>query len=294
MLEYSKSYDVIIIGAGHAGCEAALACARLGCETLLLTINLDAIAHMPCNPAVGGPAKSQLVREIDALGGQMGINTDKTYLQMKMLNTAKGPAVHSLRAQSDKMLYHIEMKHTLENQERLDIKQAMVDEIVKSQNSVEGVIISTGTFYRSKCVVVTTGTYMNGVIHIGMKHSEAGCAGQFPSKKLSSSLINIGLSLGRLKTGTTPRLDARTVDYSKMIIQPGDTPPKYFSFIWEYKDYGLTVPENTAFDLPQVPCYLTHTNVKTHELIRANLDRSPMFPGKIEGTGPRYCPSIED
>jgi len=291
---YTKIYDVIVIGAGHAGCEAALASARLGCKTLLLTMNLDTIAVMPCNPAVGGPAKSQLVREIDALGGQIGINTDKTFLQMKMLNTAKGPAVRSLRAQSDKKLYHVEMKRTLENQEGLDIKQAVVDEILVSGRHVEGIRTKLNMIYLAPAIVVAAGTFLNGIIHVGMEHMEAGRAGEFPAKGLSESLSKIGLRLGRLKTGTTPRLDRRTIDFSKMEVQPGDEPPKMFSFIWEYGHYGLDIPRNKQEDIPQVDCFLTHTNPETHKIIKANLDRSPLFTGKIKGTGPRYCPSIED
>lgn len=292
--QYTKIYDVIVVGAGHAGCEAALASARLGCKTLLLTMNLDTIAVMPCNPAVGGPAKSQLVREIDALGGQIGINTDKTFLQMKMLNTAKGPAVQSLRAQSDKKLYHIEMKRTLEAQEDLDIKQAVVDELLVSEGHVEGIRTKLNMIYLAPAIVVAAGTFLNGIIHVGMEHMEAGRAGEFPAKGLSESLSKVGLRLGRLKTGTTPRLDRRTIDFSKMEVQPGDEPPKMFSFIWEYGQYGLDIPKNAQKDIPQVDCFLTHTNTETHKIIKANLDRSPLFTGKIKGTGPRYCPSIED
>lgn len=291
---YGKQYDVIVIGAGHAGCEAALAAARLGCETLLLTMNLDTIANMPCNPAVGGPAKSQLVREVDALGGEIGINTDKTFLQMKMLNTAKGPAVQSLRAQSDKKLYHIEMKKTLENQPNLDIKQAIVDEILVSRGQAEGVRTKLNVIYLSKTVIVATGTFLNGIIHVGLEHMEAGRAGEFPAKGLSESLLKLGLRLGRLKTGTTPRLDARTIDFSKMEVQPGDNPPQMFSFVWEYNKYGLNYGENPQLKLKQLDCYLTYTNEETHKIILANLDRSPLYTGKIKGIGPRYCPSIED
>lgn len=292
--EYAKKYDVIVIGAGHAGCEAALAAARLGCETLLLTMNLDTIANMPCNPAVGGPAKSQLVREIDALGGEIGINTDKTFLQMKTLNMAKGPAVQSLRAQSDKKLYHIEMKKTLENQPHLDIKQGIVEEILGTPAGVEGVRTKLNMVFSGKTVVLASGTFLNGIIHVGMEHMEAGRAGEFPAKGLSENLAKLGLRLGRLKTGTTPRLDARTIDFSKMEIQPGEEPPQMFSFVWEYNGYGLDYGDNPQAQLKQLDCYLTHTNEEAHRIIKANLDRSPLFSGKIKGVGPRYCPSIED
>ncbi len=292
---YPKEYDVIIVGAGHAGCEAALASARIGCKTLLLTMNCDTIALMSCNPAVGGPAKSQLVSEIDALGGEMGINTDKTYLQMKMLNTTKGPAVQSLRAQSDKRLYNTMMKKTVEDQDNLGLKQDMVEEIiVDKRDIVEGVRTKLGMIYNAGSVVICTGTFLNGMIHVGLKTMEAGRAGEFPAKGFSENLRKIGLKLGRLKTGTTPRLDRRTINFSKMTIQPGDEPPRFFSFIWEYGELGMKIPENPQAKLEQVPCHLTYTNKKTHELILANLDRSPLYQGKIKGIGPRYCPSIED
>ncbi|MFA5928079.1 MAG: tRNA uridine-5-carboxymethylaminomethyl(34) synthesis enzyme MnmG [Candidatus Margulisiibacteriota bacterium] len=280
---YPKKYDVIVIGAGHAGCEAALASARLGCTTLCLTMNLDTIGHMPCNPAIGGPAKSHIVKEIDALGGQMGIATDRTYLQMKMLNKSRGPAVWSLRAQSDKKQYHIEMKSTLEAQENLELKQAMIDEIVIDKGRVCGVKTNLGVTYGCKAVVITTGTYLQGKIHVGMKSMKAGVMGQFPADELPGSLRKAGIKLGRLKTGTTPRLDSRTVNFKKMTIQPGDEPPSFFSFA------DIERPS-----LKQLPCWLTFTNAKTHKLIRDNLDRSPLFQKVIEGTGPRYCPSIED
>lgn len=301
---YPKEYDVIVIGAGHAGIEAALAAARLGCQTLLLTMNVDTIAFMSCNPAMGGPAKSQLIRETDALGGQIGISTDLTFLQMKMLNTNKGPAVHALRAQSDRKQYHRLMKKILEEQENLDLKQGMVEEIMvtsnpstplgTSQKRVTGVKTKLETVYQGKTIVVTTGTFLKGIIHTGMVHTESGRAGEFPANGLSKSLASLGLRLGRLKTGTPARLNKRSIDFSKMRIQPGDEKHPLFSFIWEYSQYGLEVPDNPQLDLPQVPCHLTWTNKKTHKIIMDNLDRSPLFAGKIKGTGPRYCPSIED
>ncbi len=292
---HPKEYDVIVIGAGHAGIEAALAAARLGCQTLLLTMNIDTIAFMSCNPAMGGPAKSQLIREVDALGGQIGISTDLTFLQMKMLNTQKGPAVQALRAQSDRKQYHRVMKRILEEQENLDLKQGLVEEIlVTSANRVMGVKTKLDIAYHGKTVVVTTGTFLKGVIHTGMVHMECGRAGEFAAQGLSGSLASLGLRLGRLKTGTPARLNKRSMDFSKMQTQPGDEPPRLFSFTWEYKQYGLGVPENPQVELPQVPCHLTWTNKKTHEIVRANLDRSPLFSGKIKGIGPRYCPSIED
>jgi tRNA uridine 5-carboxymethylaminomethyl modification enzyme len=296
---YPKEYDVIVIGAGHAGIEAALAAARLGCQTLLLTMNIDTIAFMSCNPAMGGPAKSQLIREVDALGGHIGISTDLTFLQMKMLNTNKGPAVQALRAQSDRKQYHRVMKRFLEEQENLDLKQALVEEILVTRvggrgTEVIGVKTKLETVYHGKAIIVTTGTFLNGVIHTGMVHMECGRAGEFPAKGLSKSLASLGLRLGRLKTGTPARLNKRSIDFSKMTIQPGDVIPRLFSFAWEYRQYGLDVPQNPQLNLPQVPCHLTWTNKKTHEIIRANLDRSPLYRGKIKGIGPRYCPSIED
>ncbi|PIS29449.1 tRNA uridine-5-carboxymethylaminomethyl(34) synthesis enzyme MnmG [Candidatus Saganbacteria bacterium CG08_land_8_20_14_0_20_45_16] len=301
---FPKEYDVIVIGAGHAGIEAALASARLGCQTLLLTMNVDTVAFMSCNPAIGGPAKSQLVREVDALGGQMGVVTDLTYLQMKMLNTNKGPAVHALRAQSDRKQYHRVMKQVLEAEPNLDLKHGLVEEILASGTRGQGSGVRTKleTIYYGKTVIVTTGTFLKGLIHTGMVHSEAGRLGEFPANSLSDNLSKLGLKLGRLKTGTPARINKRSIDFSKMQIQPGDEKIKYFSFIWEYQQYGL-VPSpqpSTPSSLtphtphPQVPCYLTWTNEKTHQIIRDNLDRSPLFQKKIKGTGPRYCPSIED
>ncbi len=298
-MKHPKNYDVIVIGAGHAGIEAALASARLGCQTLLLTMNIDTVAFMSCNPAMGGPAKSQIIREVDALGGQIGISTDLTFLQMKMLNTNKGQAVWALRAQSDRKQYHRVMKNILEQQENLDLKQGLVEEILVTKTrtkkaEVVGVKTKLDITYQGKAVVVTTGTFLKGVIHTGMVHMESGRAGEFPAQGLSDNLASLGLRLGRLKTGTPARINKRSIDFSKMTIQPGDEPVKLFSFTWEYKQYGLDVPENPQLNLPQVPCYLTRTNKKTHKIIMENLDRSPLFKGKIQGIGPRYCPSIED
>lgn len=298
-MKHPKKYDVIVIGAGHAGIEAALASARLGCQTLLLTMNVDTVAFMSCNPAMGGPAKSQLIREVDALGGQISIATDLTFLQMKMLNTNKGPAVWALRAQSDRKQYHREMKKLLEEQENLDLKQGLVEEVLTTKtrtnkSEVIGVKTKLDIIYEGKTVVVTTGTFLKGVIHTGMVHMESGRAGEFPANGLSDNLTALGLRLGRLKTGTPARINKRSIDFSKMTIQPGDEDIKLFSFIWEYKQYGLDTPENPQLKLPQVPCYLTRTNKETHKIIMDNLDRSPLFAGKIQGIGPRYCPSIED
>jgi tRNA uridine 5-carboxymethylaminomethyl modification enzyme len=292
---YPKKYDVVVIGAGHAGIEAALAAARLGCQTLLLTMNIDTVAFMSCNPAMGGPAKSTLIREVDALGGQIGISTDLTFLQMKMLNTNKGPAVWALRAQSDRKDYHVTMKEILESEPNLDLKQGEVVTLLATAQRITGVRTSLDVVYHAKTVVVTTGTFLNGIVHVGMKHQEAGRMGEFPAKGLSSSLKKLGLKLGRLKTGTPARLNKKSIDFSKMTLQPGDEPPKLFSFVWEYVQYGLPKPAiYPALNLPQVPCHLTWTNERTHKIIRQNLDRSPLFQKKIKGVGPRYCPSIED
>jgi len=279
---HAGDYDVIVVGAGHAGCEAALASARMGCKTLVLTLNLDNVALMPCNPAVGGPAKSHLVKEIDALGGQMGLNTDLTAIQMRMLNTGKGPAVHALRAQADKVRYQQLMKKTLESQENLDIKQLLVEEILVKNGRVAGVATHIGAAFSARAVVVTTGTYLKGRIIIGNVHFPGGPNSQFPSMNLSDSLRNLGLELGRFKTGTPARVDRRTVDFSKMTIQPGDEQLHNFSFI------------SPVTHREQVPCWLTYTSEKTHQIIRDNLHRSPLYSGIIEGVGPRYCPSIED
>ncbi|TWH46630.1 tRNA uridine-5-carboxymethylaminomethyl(34) synthesis enzyme MnmG [Sporomusa sp. KB1] len=278
----ADKYDVVVIGAGHAGCEAALAAARLGCRTLITTLNMDNIAMMPCNPAVGGPAKGHLVREIDALGGQMGINTDKTCIQIRMLNTGKGPAVHALRAQADKRLYQSTMKHTMEIQPNLAVKQALIDNILVENGRVTGVVTELGEIYSASCVIIATGTYLRGKIILGEINYPGGPAGQRAAEKLSTALKVLEISLMRFKTGTPARVDARTVDTSKMTIQPGDDVAHNFSFLSD------TVTRE------QIPCWLTYTNEQTHTIIRENMHRAPLYMGIIEGTGPRYCPSIED
>ncbi len=277
-----QDFNVIVIGAGHAGCEAALAAARSGLSTCMFTANLDTIAHMSCNPAIGGLAKGHLVREIDALGGEMAKATDKAGIQFRMLNLSKGPAVWSLRAQADRVLYKLFMRKSIENQTNLTIKQGSVEKIVVENNAVAGIMTSLGTFYGGSTVIVTTGTFLKGLIHIGTNSFQAGRAGEFPSIGLSDSLREIGLKMGRLKTGTPPRLDGRSIDFSKTTPQWGDAPPTPFSYSTE------------AITNPQLPCYITYTNKKTHEIILANLDRSPLYSGRIKGIGPRYCPSIED
>ncbi|NHC38551.1 tRNA uridine-5-carboxymethylaminomethyl(34) synthesis enzyme MnmG [Bacillus sp. MM2020_1] len=276
------NFDVIVVGAGHAGCEAGLAAARLGAKTLMITINLDMVAFMPCNPSVGGPAKGIVVREIDALGGEMGKNIDKTYIQMRMLNTGKGPAVRALRAQADKFAYQHEMKKTLEEESNLTLLQGMVEELIVEDGVSKGVITKTGAVYRSKTVVITTGTYLRGEIILGELKYSSGPNNQQPSIKLSEHLEELGFELVRFKTGTPPRVNSNTIDYSKTEIQPGDEVPRSFSY------------ETTKYITDQLPCWLTYTNDRTHRLIDANLHRSPMFSGMIKGTGPRYCPSIED
>lgn len=276
------NYDVIVVGAGHAGCESALAAARMGCNTLMITINLDMVAFMPCNPSIGGPAKGHVVREIDALGGEMGRNIDKTFIQMRMLNTGKGPAVHALRAQADKFSYQHTMKETLEKEPNLTLRQGMVEELIVEDGNCVGVITKTGAEYRAKAVVLTTGTYLRGKIIMGELTYESGPNNQQPSVKLSQNLKELGFDLVRFKTGTPPRVHKDTIDFSQTEIQPGDENPKFFSY------------ETKSSDNEQLPCWLTYTSAETHEIINGNLHRAPMFSGIIEGTGPRYCPSIED
>ena len=276
-------YDIAVIGAGHAGCEAALASARMGLKTLLFSISLEAVANMPCNPHIGGSSKGHLVREIDCLGGEMGKNIDKTYTQMRMLNTSKGPAVYSLRAQADRKKYQMEMKHTLEKQENLYIKQAEIVDIGIEEGKVKWIETNIGTIYQVDAIILATGTYLKGKIYIGEVSYESGPDGVFPSIRLSDTLKRIGIQLIRFKTGTPARINKKSVDFSKMEIQEGDEEIEMFSFENERRK-----------DTNQMPCYLTYTNQKTHDIIRANLHRSPLFSGEITGTGPRYCPSIED
>ncbi|MDQ0891864.1 tRNA uridine 5-carboxymethylaminomethyl modification enzyme [Paenibacillus sp. V4I9] len=281
---HAGDYDVIVIGAGHAGCESALASARMGCNTLLLTINLDMVAFMPCNPSIGGPAKGHVVREIDALGGEMGRNIDKTFIQMRMLNTGKGPAVHALRAQADKFAYQHKMKETIEATPNLTLRQGMAEELIVEGGVCKGVITKTGAEYYSKAIVLTTGTYLRGKVIMGELMYESGPNNQQPSVKLSESLRKLGFDLVRFKTGTPPRVHKDTIDFSKTEIQPGDDEPKFFSFETKAEVGGNE----------QLPCWLTYTSEETHNIINSNLHRAPMFSGAIEGTGPRYCPSIED
>ena len=274
-------YDIIVLGAGHAGVEAALAAAKLGCRTLLATISLDNIALMPCNPSIGGPAKSHLVREIDALGGAMALNADQAAIQYRLLNTGKGPAVHALRAQEDKKVYQFLMKERCERQDGLEVKQLLAEKILIEDGAVRGILVETGEIYLASAVILATGTYLKGRIVIGEHTHSGGPNGQRAAKKLSHSLMDNGIKLMRFKTGTPARLDARSLDYAKMQIQPGDDAMRSFSFLTEERTYE------------QLPCYLTYTNEATHAIIRENIDRAPMANGIIEGIGPRYCPSIE-
>lgn len=281
---HGGDYDIIVVGAGHAGCEAALASSRMGMKTLILTISLDSIADMPCNPNIGGTGKGHLVREIDALGGEMALNIDKSFIQSRMLNTSKGPAVHSLRVQADKRKYHIEMKKVLEKEPNLTLQQGEVVDILVEENRVKGIVTRTGAVYYADAVILATGTYLKGVIFMGEVSYSSGPGGLSPSNYLSDSLKKLGIELRRFKTGTPARVHGDSIDYSKMEIQPGDDEIVPFSF--------LNMDKN--FDIEQVPCYLTYTTPTTHEIIRKNLYRSPMYSGVIEGIGPRYCPSIED
>lgn len=282
MLKYPRSYDVIVVGGGHAGCEAALAAARMGCQTLLLTMNLDTIGLMSCNPAIGGLAKGQLVKEIDALGGEMAKATDQCAIQFRRLNSSKGPAVRSSRAQADRQAYRLYMKSVVENQKGLSLKQAEIEQVMVKQGAVQGVKTNTGQEFLGSTVILTPGTFLNGLIHIGLQSFPGGRIGDFPSIVLAKSLKHLGFWLGRFKTGTTPRLDGNSIDFSKLKPQNGDEPSFPFSF------------STKEIKQAQVPCYITYTNPKTHQIIRSGLDRSPLYTGVIEGTGVRYCPSIED
>ena len=282
VMSFNQRYDVIVVGAGHAGCEAALVSARMGCSTLMLTMNLDSIALMSCNPAIGGLAKGHLVKEIDALGGEMAKVIDRTGIQFRILNRSKGPAVRGTRAQADKQRYRLALKEVVEKQPLLDVKQGLVERVLVEGKKVIGVETNIGMQYASSAVIITTGTFLKGLIHIGLVNYPSGRAGEFPSVGLSDSLRELGFEIGRLKTGTPARLNGRTIDFSRMKPQYGDDPAPFFS-----------ISEN-VHTLPQLPCYLTYTNTLTHEIIKNNLDRSPLYAGVIKGTGPRYCPSIED
>ncbi len=278
---FAGKYDVVVVGAGHAGCEAGLAAARMGCRTLLLTLNMDNVALMPCNPAVGGPAKGHLVREVDALGGEIGLNTDRASIQMRLLNTGKGPAVHALRAQTDKKYYQQCMKKVLECQAGLDLKQALAERLIVEKNRACGIVTNTGARFEAGAVILTTGTYLKGRIIIGDLSFPGGPNGQFPSNALSVSLADWGLRLGRFKTGTPARVDRNSINFSRMYIQPGDERPQNFSFL----------SQNTERE--QLPCWLTYTTEDTHRIINENLYRAPLYTGAISSQGPRYCPSIE-
>lgn len=299
MFTYPKIYDVIVIGAGHAGIEAGMAAARIGCETLILTQNLDSVGQMSCNPAIGGQAKGQMVREIDALGGVMGLNADATAIQFRMLNSAKGPSVRSPRAQCDKKAYQFRAKAILEGTPRLDLKQGNAVRILVGNEGACGVETNMGLRFRSKAIVVTTGTFMRGLLHVGLNNQAGGRLGDAVST-LSDNLKELGFEVGRFKTGTPCRLHGRTIDFSKCAAQEGDAPPQLFTFMPDYLKAGrhdvfsLNRYENSEFHVEQLPCWTTSTTRATHEIIRGNLDKSPLYSGKIEGVGPRYCPSIED
>ena len=282
MPSYAKKYDIIVIGAGHAGCEAALAAARMGCSVLLMAIDLDKLAAMPCSPSIGGMAKGQLVKEIDALGGEMAKTTDKTAIQYRTLNTKKGPAVHSSRTQNDKIRYHIAMKAVIETQPNLDLKQAMVEQLIVEDNRIAGVLDQTGFGYQAPMVILATGTFLSGLIHIGFKSLKAGRAGEFASYGLAASLRDLGFSLGRLKTGTPPRLKKSSIDFSKFTVHDTDSQPTPFSFFTE------------KITMPQLPSHIGHTSRRSHAIVRKNLQHSALYGGIIKGTSARYCPSFED
>ena len=282
MLVVSEQCDVIVVGGGHAGCEAALAAARMGARTILLTMDPDRIDQMSCNPAIGGIAKGHLVKEIDALGGEMGRNTDQAGIQFRMINTSKGPAVRALRAQCDKKVYREVMQRTLRAQPALEIRGGTVDRILTSGGAVTGIVTDAGVSIHARAVVLTSGTFLKGLIHIGLNHFPAGRAGEASAEHLSDCMRDFGFEVGRLKTGTPPRLERDSIDFSVMEVQPGDDPPPPFSY------------RTRHVSLPQVPCHLTYTNSQTHDIIAKNIDRSPLFSGVIDSVGPRYCPSIED